>query len=90
MLNILFDFWQTMLSLWGNFFSFVFDRVGRMISSVTHAVSWVVRPLTLLTDETAEGIFAWWPLFCIVLAVLLLLLVVMAICAVTAYHKRKQ
>ena len=94
MLNALFDFFGWCFSLWGRFFSFVFDGISKAVSAVTQAMSWVssqvLWPLTLLTDRTAEGIFAWWPLFCAVLAVLLLLLIVIAVLAVLAYHKRKQ
>ena len=90
MWNALFDFFRWCFSLWGRFFSFVFGCIGNVISVVTRGLSWVAWPLTLLTDRTAEGIFTWWPLFCIVLAVLLLLLAMIAILAVLAYHKRKQ
>ena len=93
MLNILFSFWQTMFSFWGDVFRFVCSCISGAISAVTHGLSWIAArvtywPLMLFTDGSAEGIFTWWPLFCICWGGLLLLVIV--ILALTVYCKRKQ
>ena len=94
MLNIFFDLIETVFSLWGRFLSFLFGWIGGVVSAVTDALRWIaVRagywPLTLFFEREMIDEF-WLPLFCIVWAVLFLLLTGFIALVLIAYRRRKQ
>lgn len=87
MLNFLFDLLGTLFDFFWKAVGTVFDIAGKLVSA---AASVIFYPLTLLAGWGMDHYTAWWPVFCIGWAVLVLLILMLVGWALMAYRRQKR